>query len=120
MARALSVCSTPGCPALTARGRCDACRTKAEQQRGSAASRGYGTRHRNTFRTGVLARDPVCTVCGQAPAVHADHWPTDRRELVARGLDPDDPQYGRGVCGPCHSRETAANPGQRGGWHAER
>ncbi|MGR7002798.1 holin [Yinghuangia aomiensis] len=112
---ALAVCSRPGCGNLTLRGRCTACRRTAEQQRGTARQRGYGTRHER-FRTAVLARDPRCVVCGQAPSEHADHWPLSRRQLVERGLNPDDPAHGRGVCQPCHSTETAHN--QPGGWNA--
>ncbi|MEU6709988.1 hypothetical protein ABZ897_00800 [Nonomuraea sp. NPDC046802] len=51
------------------------------------------------------------------PSTVADHHPLSRRELVARGLDPDDPQYGRGLCTSCHGKETAANPEQAGGWN---
>ncbi|MET8693621.1 holin [Streptomyces bauhiniae] len=122
--RALTVCSTPGCPALTPAGRCDQHRREAEQQRGSARQRGYDSEHQQRFRPTVLARDPRCvctdeqhghgTPCG-ARSVHADHWPTSRRDLVAQGLDPNDPRHGRGLCGPCHSSETARH--QPGGWN---
>jgi 5-methylcytosine-specific restriction protein A len=44
----------------------------------------------------------------------ADHWPVDRRELVARGMNPDDPSGGRGLCASCHGKETAIH--QPGGW----
>jgi 5-methylcytosine-specific restriction protein A len=109
------VCSVPGCPEYTQAGRCDDHRRAAEQARGSARARGYGTQHERRFRPGVLARHPTCVLCGGAPSKHADHWPRDRRELAAAGLDPDDPQYGRGLCGPCHSSHTAAE--QPGGWN---
>lgn len=122
--RALTVCSVPGCPQLTPAGRCPTHRAEADQQRGTARQRGYGREHQHRFRPGVLARDPHCrctdqghghsTPCGQ-PSVHADHWPLSRRELVARGLDPDDPLHGRGLCHPCHSSETARH--QPGGWN---
>ncbi|MGI5161407.1 hypothetical protein [Microbispora sp. CA-102843] len=115
MAKALTVCTTRGCPNLTAGGRCDTCKAKAEKKRGTASQRGYGSRHRSRFRRGVLRRDPVCVLCGKARSVHADHYPLDRRELEERGLDPDDPKYGRGLCGPCHSSETARL--QPGGWN---
>ena len=124
--RTLMVCSTPGCPEYTRGGRCADCQTKAEQRRGSSTERGYGSRHRNDFRTAVLARDPTCVCttedhnhdqpCGQRSR-HADHYPRDRRELAAAGEDPNDPRHGRGLCGPCHSRETARH--QPGGWAAD-
>jgi 5-methylcytosine-specific restriction enzyme A len=114
--RAAKVCSRPGCPNLTQAGRCGDCRAQAERDRGSPTDRGYGHDHRTRFRLAVLARDPVCVLCHQQPSRHADHHPIDRRNLVAQGLDPNDPGRGRGLCGNCHSRATAAN--QPGGWNA--
>lgn len=122
--RALTVCSVDGCPQLTPSGRCPAHRAEAEQERGTARQRGYGRGHEQRFRTGVLARDPLCVCTDQRhshtgpcrmPSVHADHWPLSRRDLVAAGLDPDDPEHGRGLCQPCHSSETARH--QPGGWN---
>ena len=125
--RALTVCSVPDCPRLTDAGRCDEHRREAEQRRGSARQRGYGREHEQRFRPGVLRRDPTCTChgctsCTRAgsgrctrESVHADHWPLDRKALAAAGLDPNDPQHGRGLCGPCHSSETARH--QPGGWN---
>lgn len=110
------MCSSPGCPEYTQGGRCDGCKQQAERRRGSARQRGYGREHERRFRPAVLARDPVCVLCQSAPSVHADHHPLSRRELVERGLDPNDPQHGRGLCGPCHASETAQH--QPGGWHA--
>ncbi|GAA5033108.1 hypothetical protein GCM10023335_76270 [Streptomyces siamensis] len=118
------VCSVPRCPEYTRHGKCDEHRREAEQQRGSARQRGYGRQHERRFRPAVLARDPRCVCastehghddpCGEA-SVHADHWPLSRRELTDRGHDPDDPQHGRGLCGPCHSKSTARE--QPGGWN---
>lgn len=131
MPRAKRVCPTPGCPELTEGGRCDDCKARAEQARGTAAQRGYDHEHRERFRRGVLRKDPLC-VCtdehrnaqGQGhgaagclvPSAHADHHPRGRDELVRLGLDPNDPQYGRGLCGPCHSWHTSQ--AQPGGWNA--
>lgn len=124
MARALTVCPTPGCPELTSGGRCDTCIAKAEAQRGTATDRGYGHTHRTRFRRLVLTRDPLC-VCEDvahghgrpclAPSAHADHHPRSRRELVQLRIDPNDPAHGRGLCGRCHSKHTAH--AQPGGWH---
>lgn len=114
--RALTVCSTPGCPTLTDSGRCPDHRAEAERRRGTARQRGYGRQHETVFRAVVLRRDPVCVLCKQQPSQHADHHPLSRRELVERQLDPDDPQHGRGLCQSCHSSETARH--QPGGWHA--
>ncbi|MEU9405048.1 holin [Streptomyces sp. NPDC048281] len=118
------VCNVPGCPEYTRHSKCDDHRGEAEQQRGSARQRGYDVEHEQRFRKPVLLRDPTCVCtdeghghsspCGQ-PSRHADHYPQDRRALAAAGLDPNDPRYGRGLCGPCHSSHTAAE--QPGGWH---
>ena len=66
----------------------------------------------------MLTRDPLCVICLRAGrtvvSTVADHWPVDRRELVARGMDPDDPSGGRGLCASCHGKETAIH--QPGGW----
>jgi len=108
------------CPTCKTRhpgtGRCPACDRAADTIRGSAAHRGYGTRHRTMFRRSVLTRDPVCVTPGcHAPATVADHWPLSRRDLEAQGLDPDDPRHGRGLCANCHNRSTART--QPGGWN---
>jgi hypothetical protein len=126
MPRAKKVCSTPGCPAIipAGQGRCEECKRKAEAERGTSTQRGYGGAGHKAFRQAVLARDPICMMgdCLR-PSRHADHhWippgethPWGRREIVAAGLNPNDPKYGRGLCGPCHSRATAKH--QPGGWN---
>ena len=121
MPRTPRPCPHPGCPHLIAPGgdcadgHGQAKRRKAQQRtdatRPSAARRGYGRAHRNRFRPAVLTRHPICVECGEQPSVHADHWPLTRTELIRRGLDPNDPRYGRGLCGPCHSSKTARNDG---------
>jgi 5-methylcytosine-specific restriction protein A len=100
------------------RGRCDACRRTSDRARGTRTARGYGnTGHADRFRPGVLARDPRCVCtddghghdgrqCGK-PSTVADHHPLSRRQLVVRGLDPDDPRGGRGCCAACHNSSTA-------------
>ncbi|MFD9124937.1 holin [Kitasatospora sp. NPDC059571] len=113
--RALTICTVPGCPEYTEAGRCDDHRREADARRGTARQRGYGRAHEQRFRAGVLARDPVCVLCSQAPSLHADHHPLSRRELVEAGHDPDDPRHGRGLCPSCHSSETARH--QPGGWN---
>lgn len=117
--RALAPCTQPGCPVLTDSGRCHQHRREADQARGTATDRGYTSRGHQRFRRGVLRRDPLCVLCTaedrMIPATVADHHPRSRRELLAAGLDPDDPAHGRGLCAPCHNRETARL--QPGGWH---
>lgn len=126
MPRSLKTCSTPGCPEIVERGRCPECKRRAERARGTSAQRGYDHHHRVLFSEAVLTRDIVCRctearqhghgpVCSR-PSRHADHWPLSRRELVALGLNPNDPRHGRGLCHRCHSAETAVH--QPGGWAA--
>jgi 5-methylcytosine-specific restriction protein A len=113
--RALAPCTQPGCPVLTDRGRCHQHRREADQARGTATERGYTGRGHQRFRRAVLRRDPICVDCRRAPATVADHHPLSRRDLLAAGLDPDDPAHGRGLCTPCHNRHTAR--AQPGGWN---
>jgi 5-methylcytosine-specific restriction protein A len=111
-----------GCGELVPAGtsRCEDCRVEAEARRGSAAERGYGRAHQR-FRKGVLAKHPVCVWLDcTKPSVAADHQPLSRRELVRRGLDPNDPAHGRGLCLRHHNISTASAVEQRGGWHADR
>jgi 5-methylcytosine-specific restriction protein A len=118
--KALTTCPVPSCPNLTEGGRCADCSRTAERRRGSSSARGYGKRHRVKFRTAVLERDICCVLCRERGAwvlaTVADHWPLSRRELVERGLDPDDPAHGRGLCETCHNKATAVN--QPGGFNA--
>lgn len=106
------VCSTPGCPALhEGAGRCPRCRAEADRRRRPNGSP-YSTRgHRIDFREQVLTNDPICVVCMSARSTVADHYPLDRVDLVERGMDPNDPAHGRGLCKPCHDSHTAKSHG---------
>lgn len=116
MPRAASTCSTPGCPNLTSYGsnRCTQCQRQADTARGTATQRGYDKQHRR-FRRHVLERDALCVLCGTGVATVADHYPKSRRQLVAEGLNPNDPRHGRGLCKRCHDQQTAIH--QPGGWN---
>ena len=107
------------CPAVIESGtRCETCaKAKArthDKARGSSAERGYTGRGHKAFRHAVLDRDPICVLCRAAWATVADHHPLSRKQLVDQDLDPNDPNNGRGLCKPCHDRETARH--QPGGW----
>ena len=116
---AMRVCSVAGCPDIYDQregSRCGTHRAHADRARGTAKERGYKSHgHTHRFRPGVLDRDPICVRCHLAESTVADHYPRDKRELIALGLDSNDPQYGRGLCKPCHDVETAQH--QPGGWH---
>lgn len=112
----LSVCSVTGCPTLTDEGRCEVHKRAAEQQRGSAAERGYSGKAWRFARRTVLRQNPICVLCNREFATVADHWPTSRRELVAQGVtNPDAPRHLRALCASCHGSETARE--QPGGWN---
>ena len=118
----MKVCAEPGCPQLTATTRCPTHQRTARQtaqrltdaQRPNARARGYDKDHERLFRQPVLRRDPTCVECGQAPSVHADHWPRTRLELVRMGANPNDSRHGRGLCAPCHATHTATADGGYG------
>jgi 5-methylcytosine-specific restriction protein A len=115
---AMRVCSVTGCGTLypkTEGSRCAAHRVQADRARGTASERGYTSPGHRTFRNAVLHRDPICVVCQQRESTVADHHPLSRRELIARGMNPNDPHHGRGLCKPCHDSQTALN--QPGGWN---
>lgn len=114
---AYRVCTQARCPNLVdGGGRCTEHRKTADRERRSGAAK-YGTRHRTRFRPGVLAKnDGICSACNLAPATVADHWPIERVDLIAQGLDPDDPQHGRPLCKRCHDGHTAAT--RPAGWNA--
>lgn len=120
-----AVCSRPGCDQLTTGGACATHKAQAERARGSATQRGYGGRTWSAARKAVLTRDPTCTCvesahahttpCGQ-PSTVADHYPRERKALLAAGVtDPDAPHRLRGVCARCHNRKTATST--PGGWN---
>jgi 5-methylcytosine-specific restriction protein A len=113
----MRVCNVHGCPNLFdgKQGRCPGHRKQADKARGTSRDRGYNTPGHRTFRTAVLARDPICVLCGLALSTVADHYPRSRRELIDLGLDPNSPDAGRGLCKPCHDKETAQH--QPGGWN---
>ena len=113
----MKVCNVHGCPELHdgPGGRCPTHRAQADRARGTSHTRGYNTPGHRAFRAAVLKRDPICVTPGcLAWSTVADHHPRDRRTLVALGLNPNDPDFGRGLCATHHNQWTAqSNPG---GW----
>lgn len=111
MPRALKKCNgLPGkhCVNDTAGRRCDDCAREADRARGTAAERGYSGPEHAEFRRRVLAKHRWCQIKGcRSRSTDADHYPQDRKELVRLGLDANDPDFGRGLCGYHHKSETA-------------
>ena len=114
----MRVCSVSGCPTVYdgTSSRCATHDAEANKKHWTK-TRGYNTKgHRLRFRPGVLNRDPICVICELRQSVVADHYPLGRDELIDQGLDPNDPQYGRGLCTECDRKQTAER--QPGGWNA--
>lgn len=55
------------------------------------------------IRARILARDPVCRLCGAAPSTEVDH--------IVRGDDHRDANL-RGVCRPCHRTKSGHEGGR--------
>lgn len=117
--RALSVCPTSGCPELTAGGRCQDCRRKADRARGSGSARGY-TKRWAQFSKRYLHQHPTC-------ACSADWCEHTAGKCGGRSTDVDhvdgsgrngprayDPTNLVALCHPCHSRKTAHMDGSFG------
>lgn len=101
------VCSKPGCGNLhQGRGQCPECRATHDKTRRPQGNP-YATRGHQDFREAVLTRDPICVLCVATYATVADHHPHERHTLIERGLNPDDPKHGRGLCKRCHDAVTA-------------
>ncbi len=114
----MRVCSVTGCGTLYNKSdgsRCAAHRVEADRARGTASERGYTSPGHRAFRSAVLRRDPICVICKTAPSTVADHYPLSRKQLIAQGMNPNDPANGRGLCKTDHDQSTAH--AQPGGWH---
>ena len=115
MAGSLSVCAEPGCPVLTADGRCDAHRASArrasDRRRPNSRARGYDARWQRTRRR-YLAAQPWCEEPGcTEQATDVDHVDG----LGPTGPAGHDPANLRALCHSHHSQRTARD--QPGGWH---
>lgn len=89
---------------------CGICATPSEHRfcdAHGAAKKRYG-RTFTTNRRRLLANNPLCAMCRDAPATIAHHHPHSRRELLGMGItDPDAPHRMIGVCAHCHAQVTA-------------
>ena len=59
------------------------------------------------IRAAILARDPVCVLCGVRPSTHCDH--------IKAKTDDNRPQSLQGVCTECHAQKSSreGNAAQR-------
>lgn len=99
-------CKVCGRPAIR-NGRCDLHERQRSQRIGTSQQRGYDAQHEEHFRRNVLQQHPICCLCQQMPSIVADHYPHSRKALVRMGLDPNNPDYGRGLCVSCHNAHTS-------------
>lgn len=104
--RAKTLCAEPGCSAIVDRGRCPAHAKKPWSNR-AVQREAYSAEYRRN-RAAVLARDPVCTLCGRAPSTQADHI----RPAVLGHRDSSLDNL-RGVCAFCNHRRGSALGGSR-------
>lgn len=104
-------CPQPGCHVLVSgKGRCDKHRTDANQARGTAASRGYGSRWRKARRA-FLSENPLCKTC-EARDVVTEATVVDH-VVPHKGDDTLfwDPKNWQSQCEPCHNTKTATEDG---------
>jgi 5-methylcytosine-specific restriction enzyme A len=103
-------CAQPRCPALVPL-RTRHCPRHAKEaqlriyrRQGSKAKQGYGKRWRK-LRKVIIARDPICKICGVSASRDVDHIEPKRPEQDAADFREDQLQ---GICKPCHGRKTRA------------
>lgn len=101
-------CAYPGCGSLAVPGthRCADHATHYDDNRPSAARRGYDRRWRR-LRKYYLSKHPVCVRCGR-PATEVDHI----IPLADGGTHHEDNL--QPLCKPCHSRKTNEDIRRRG------
>lgn len=106
MTRPKRTCAEPGCPVLVAKGYClrHNRNRHLREKRESSTERTYDKRWRK-LRKFVLARDPICMDCGEAPSTEVDHIIPRAPTQHAADVTEEELQ---GLCKPCHSRKTRA------------
>lgn len=116
--KALSVCTTHGCPVLTSGGRCEACKVAARVKRPKTAAKGYDARWQATRRA-FLAANPYC-MCDDCMALPAVMRPAATEVDHIDGLGPLGPRGHdwsnlRSMTKTHHARRTARD--QPSGWN---
>lgn len=112
MTRPKHACTEPGCPTLVTKGYC------LRHNRNRRLREGQGSRQRDQRETNrnydgrwrklrkiVLARDPICKDCSEAPSTEVDHIIPRAPTQHAADVTEEELQ---GLCKPCHSKKTRA------------
>jgi len=133
-------CAVPGCPELTASGRCEEHERQLEIRRGTSTARGYGVRWRQFRRVflGLLVARDILPVCGAridgVPSPHSQcagegrliarsadgsdlHFDHDPPLREAERADPSavcDPRRISILCAACHNRKSQAEQERTG------
>ena len=111
MTRPKRTCAEPGCPVLVTKGYCLRHNRNRHLREGHVPQqrvqqretmRNYDRRWKK-LRKVVLARDPICQVCGEAAATQVDHIIPRRPDQHAADVMEEELQ---GLCASCHSRKT--------------
>lgn len=71
------------------------------------SQRGYGRQHAK-LRARLLAEQPICAICGTAPATIADHIVS-----IANGGPVHSMANLQGLCPPCHRTKSLQERGYR-------
>lgn len=111
MPKALRVCATPGCPALSLSSYCPACQAKQPKRvdtRAPASARGYGPRWRR-YSKGYRAKHPWCRQCTR----EGRRSPTQVVDHIQPVAGPNDPKFWhqanhQPLCRSCHAVKTQA------------
>lgn len=112
-------CLEVGCPNYaTSRGRCDEHRKERERersrQRRADPERGkrvklYHSKRWQVLRRAVLARDPICKVCGERLSQEVDHVVP-----LSQGGDEWSLDNTQGICSPCHALKSGRESAGKG------
>lgn len=116
--KAFQVCPTPGCPTLTAQGRCEDCKSAALRRRRPDTAKGYDARWQRT-RAAFLREHPLC----ECEEHSTQPWIIRPRATEVHHIDGLGPLGPRGfdwsnlraLTKRCHSRITALE--QPAGWN---
>lgn len=104
--RPRSICSYPGCGALTLGARCDQHRGQEKREhdarRPNAAARGYGAVWRRV-RLQVLSGEPLCRTCKAKGRITS----ANEVDHIDGNSSNNDTVNLRALCKPCHSARTA-------------